>query len=56
MPLRIEKLFQEYNLPGSFAVASVLTLLALLTLIAKIKLERKIPSSLPEPAAKEARP
>ena len=22
MPLRIEKLFQEYNLPGSFAVAS----------------------------------
>ena len=32
MPLRIEKLFQEYNLPGSFAVASVLTLLALVTL------------------------
>src|SRR6185503_20275578 len=26
MPLRIEKLFQEYNLPGSFAVAFVLTL------------------------------
>jgi len=24
MPLRIEKLFQEYNLPGSFAVASCL--------------------------------
>lgn len=40
MPLRIEKLFQEYNLPGSFAVASVLTLLAILTLIAKSKLER----------------
>ena len=35
MPLRIEKLFQEYNLPGSFAVASVLTLLAILTLIAQ---------------------
>ena len=44
MPLRIEKLFQEYNLPGSFAVASVLTLLAILTLIAKIKLERRIPT------------
>jgi sulfate/thiosulfate transport system permease protein len=44
MPLRIEKLFQEYNLPGSFAVASVLTLLAILTLIAKTKLERKVPS------------
>ena len=25
MPLRVEKLFQEYNTPGSFAVASVLT-------------------------------
>jgi sulfate transport system permease protein len=44
MPLRIEKLFQEYNLPGSFAVASVLTLVAIFTLIAKTKLERKIPS------------
>lgn len=45
MPLRIEKLFQEYNLPGSFAVASVLTLLAVLTLIAKIKLERRVPTT-----------
>jgi sulfate transport system permease protein len=44
MPLRVEKLFQEYNLPGSFAVASVLTLLAILTLIAKSKLETKIRS------------
>ncbi len=44
MPLRIEKLFQEYNLPGSFAVASLLTLLAILTLIAKTKLETKVPS------------
>jgi len=32
MPLRVEKLFQEYNNPGSFAVASVLTLMALITL------------------------
>ena len=44
MPLRIEKLFQEYNLPGSFAVASVLTLLAIVTLIAKANLERKAPA------------
>ena len=29
MPLRVEKLFQEYDTPGAFAVASVLTLLAL---------------------------
>jgi sulfate/thiosulfate transport system permease protein len=52
MPLRIEKLFQEYNLPGSFAVASVLTLLAIVTLIAKIKLERKAPSAAELPGAK----
>jgi sulfate transport system permease protein len=57
MPLRIEKLFQEYNLPGSFAVASVLTLLAILTLIAKIRLERKVPSTanLPSQKANEVR-
>jgi sulfate transport system permease protein len=42
MPLRVEKLFQEYNSPASFAVASVLTLLALVTLIAKAGLERKV--------------
>jgi sulfate transport system permease protein len=40
MPLRIEKLFQEYNLPGSFAVASLLTFVALLTLLAKIGVDR----------------
>ena len=45
MPLRIEKLFQEYNLPGSFAVASVLTLLAMVTLVAKGRLERTAPSA-----------
>ena len=45
MPLRIEKLFQEYNLPGCFAVASLLTLVAIFTLIVKTKLERKIPSA-----------
>jgi sulfate transport system permease protein len=41
MPLRIEKLFQEYNLPGAFAVASLLTLLALVTLAVKTLIERK---------------
>jgi sulfate transport system permease protein len=41
MPLRVEKLFQEYNTPGSFALASVLTLLALVTLFLKVWLERK---------------
>jgi sulfate/thiosulfate transport system permease protein len=41
MPLRVEKLFQEYDTPGAFAVASVLTLLALVTLVAKAWLEQK---------------
>jgi sulfate/thiosulfate transport system permease protein len=41
MPLRIEKLFQEYNLPGSFAVASLLTLVALVTLVVKARLEHE---------------
>jgi sulfate transport system permease protein len=41
VPLRVEKLFQEYNTPGSFAVASVLTLLAVVTLIVKAFLERR---------------
>ncbi|HYU41813.1 MAG TPA: ABC transporter permease subunit [Vicinamibacteria bacterium] len=44
MPLRVEKLFQEYNLPGSFAVASVLTLLAIVTLIVKTGLESRLPA------------
>jgi sulfate transport system permease protein len=42
LPLRVEKLFQDYNTPGSFAVASVLTLLALVTLIVKVALERSV--------------
>jgi sulfate transport system permease protein len=41
MPLRVEKLFQEYNLPGAFAVASLLTFLALVTLVIKAWLEKK---------------
>ncbi len=41
MPLRIEKLFQEYNRPGAFALSSVLALLALVTLFVKTTLEWK---------------
>ncbi len=48
MPLRIEKLFQEYNLPGAFAVASVLALLALVTLGVKTALEWKTRRELAE--------
>ena len=50
MPLRVEKLFQEYNNPGSFAVASLLTSLALVTLFIKIVLERKTQQELKEAA------
>jgi sulfate/thiosulfate transport system ATP-binding protein len=41
MPLRVEKLFQEYNMPGAFAVASLLCSLALVTLAVKTALEWK---------------
>lgn len=54
MPLRVEKLFQEYNNPGSFAVASVLTLLALVTLLAKTSLEHVTRRQLAESARADA--
>jgi sulfate/thiosulfate transport system permease protein len=40
MPLHIEILYNEYNFVGAFAVASLLTLLAVLTLIVKTLVER----------------
>ncbi len=39
LPLHIEALYQDYDLVGAFAVASLLALLALVTLIAKTALE-----------------
>lgn len=42
MPLRVEKLFQEYRTPASMAVASVLAGLALVTLVAKLVIERRL--------------
>lgn len=42
MPLRVEKLFQEYNQPAAFALASVLTLLAVGTLGVKVAVERRL--------------
>jgi sulfate transport system permease protein len=39
MPLRVQKLYEEYNAPAAFAVASLLALLALLTLGIKTWLE-----------------
>jgi sulfate transport system permease protein len=48
MPLRVEKLFQEYNMPGAFAVASVLAMLALVTLLVKTTLEWRTKRELEE--------
>ncbi len=39
MPLHVEILYNEYNLPAAFAVASLLAFLALVTLVAKALLE-----------------
>jgi len=41
MPLHIEILYQEYNFVGAFAVASLLTMLAVVTLIVKGLVERQ---------------
>jgi sulfate transport system permease protein len=39
MPLQVEILYNEYDLTGAFAVASLLMLLALVTMIAKTTIE-----------------
>jgi len=39
LPLRVEKMYQEYDAAGAFAVASLLAVLALLTLVVKTWLE-----------------
>lgn len=44
MPLHVEILYNEYNAVSAFAVASLLTLLAIVTLIAKTMIERKTDS------------
>ncbi|MBB6261216.1 sulfate transport system permease protein [Paenochrobactrum gallinarii] len=46
MPLHVEILYNEYNFVGAFAVASLLTLLALLTLALKALLEMRYSAEL----------
>ena len=41
IPLQVENLYNEYNFMAAFAVASLLTLLALVTLALKTWAERK---------------
>ena len=49
LPLQVEILHNEFNAPAAFAVASLLTLLALLTLGLKLWLERRHGESLARP-------
>jgi len=42
MPLHVEILYNEYNFVAAFAVASLLALLALVTLVAKTLVEVKV--------------
>jgi sulfate transport system permease protein len=46
LPLHVEVLYNEYNFSAAFAVASLLTLLALVTLVLKTWLERRGASAL----------
>ena len=56
MPLYVEILYNDYDFAASFAVASLLTLLALLTLVAKAVLARRSLPSREEPQPKQLRP
>ena len=54
MPLRVEKLFQEQPLPASYAVASVLTLLSVVTLLLRVWLEHKTHAQIEQAKAEHA--
>ncbi len=42
LPLQVELLYNDYNATGAFAAASVLTLLAVVTMVIKVALERRV--------------
>lgn len=57
LPIRVEKLFQDGKMSGAFALAALLTLMALVTLLGKLLLERMTaaelkPESVPVTAQK----
>jgi sulfate transport system ATP-binding protein len=54
LPLRVEKLFQEYNMSAAFAAASLLSSLALVTLAVKTALEWKTAATSRPACAKRA--
>ena len=53
MPLHVEILYNEYNFVAAFAVASLLALLALVTLLAKTALDARMRTAVAAPAAVE---
>ena len=53
MPLHVEILYNEYNFVGAFAVASLLALLALVTLVLKSSWNGASGPSSPPPAVTE---
>jgi sulfate transport system permease protein len=46
LPLQVEILYNEYNFQAAFAVASLLAFLALVTLVVKTIVERRLARSL----------
>ncbi len=54
LPLQIELLYNDYNTVGAFAAASILTLLALVTLAVKVLLEARGAGRRSRPAAAQA--
>lgn len=50
MPLRVQKLWEGSNNPAAFALASVLTMLALVTLVLKVLIEPKVREEQAAPA------
>lgn len=53
MPLAVEALYNQYDTVGAFAVASLLALLALVTLVAKALLEIRYRAALPPPISRD---
>jgi sulfate transport system permease protein len=56
LPLHVEILYNEYNFQAAFAVASLLTLLALVTLVAKALVEWRVAASGAPHAADQEEP
>ncbi len=56
LPLHVELLYHDYNTAGAFAAASILTLLALVTIVVKVLLERRGAGRVRRPSLAAAAP